>query len=77
MNRQATVDHVATPSNPAPDAYRLLVTGRIERSQSPNGREPSVVAERPEDGADARHGSVYLPRWRFGSRRRRTPPEAA
>jgi hypothetical protein len=70
MNRHGTIDRVAKPLDHSPDTYRLLATGRIELSPSPNGREPSVNAARPADAPKANHGSVYLPRWRFRSRRR-------
>ena len=71
MNRHDAIGRVPTPADFSPDTYRLLATGRTEPSPAPNGLKPLVATPRPEDAAAARHGSVYLPHWRFGSRRRR------
>ena len=79
MNREGAIDRGATPSVRSSDMYRLLTTGRFEPSPAPKERQPPRAAAPQEDASAARYGSVYLRRWRFGSRRRRRlmPPLAA
>ena len=74
MNRHDAIERVAFPSDPAPDAYRLLATCRLDPSRAPNGREPAADDAPPRCASDAPRGSVYLPRFRFRSRQRRRRP---
>ena len=76
MKRHETVEQIAEHADLSSDTYRLLVTGRIDASQPANGRDAEADTARHNGAADAPHGSIYLPRFRFGSlrRRRRTAP---
>lgn len=79
MKRQASTDQTVPHAGATDETYPLLVTGRVEPSPAANGHDAPAETARRNERSEAGHGSVYLPRYRFGTgwRRRRTPLVAA
>lgn len=79
MKLQATTDQTARQTDSADERYPLLVTGRVEPNPTPTGHDRLAETARRNGSHDTGHGSVYLPRYRFGSgwRHRRAPLLAA
>ncbi len=75
MTRHDTAEQTVEHASLKPATYRLLVTGCVDPSQASRWNHRATDTAPRNGSSDAAHGSIYLPRFRFGSlRRRRTAP---
>ena len=71
MTRHDTAEQNVEHASLSPATYRLLVTGCIDPSQASNRHRGAADTALRNGSSDDPHGSVYLPRFRFGTFRRR------